>query len=164
MALARGSSVARAAAQAAAAQGGVLARAAAAAQPLREASSAASKRPLSPHLTIYKFTPNMISSTTFRGTGIAMTVGTAAGAIALMATGAQAESAFMVVQESMLLKPLVKAAIAFPLTFHFLGGIRHLAWDSLWGFDQPTITSSAWGILYGSAGLTALLAFAEFEE
>ena len=60
----------------AAVQGGMVARAAAAVAPARAASSdAASKRPLSPHLTIYKFSPNMITSTTFRGTGIAMTVG-----------------------------------------------------------------------------------------
>jgi len=60
----------------AAVQGGVVARAAAAVAPSRAASSdAASKRPLSPHLTIYKFSPNMITSTTFRGTGIAMTAG-----------------------------------------------------------------------------------------
>jgi hypothetical protein len=78
MALARslvaGSSIVR---SAAAVQGGMVARAAAASgAPCRLASSdAASKRPLSPHLTIYKFSPNMITSTTFRGTGIAMTVG-----------------------------------------------------------------------------------------
>lgn len=43
--------------------------------PKRLASSSSS-RPLSPHLTIYRFGINMITSTIFRGTGIAMTGGT----------------------------------------------------------------------------------------
>jgi len=88
----------------------------------------------------------------------------AAGSIALMATGAEAETAFMMVQESMVLKPVVKFAVAFPLIFHLLGGARHLAWDNLWGHDKETVTASAWGLLYGSVGLSLLLCFVEVEE
>jgi succinate dehydrogenase/fumarate reductase cytochrome b subunit len=90
--------------------------------------------------------------------------GVAGGSIALMATGGQAEPLFMAIQDSMLLKPLAKFTIAFPLSFHLLGGIRHLAWDNIWGHDQETVTATAWGILYGSIGLSALLTLVEFDE
>lgn len=90
--------------------------------------------------------------------------GVAGGAIALMATGGQAEPLFMAIQDSMLLRPVAKFAVAFPLTFHLLGGVRHLAWDNIWGHEQETVTSTAWGLLYGSLGISALLTLVQFEE
>jgi hypothetical protein len=42
---------------------------------LMSTAAAAKQRPLSPHLTIYTFKVNMITSVLFRGTGIVMTGG-----------------------------------------------------------------------------------------
>jgi hypothetical protein len=48
--------------------------------PRRKMATGAASRPLSPHLTIYKFRSNMITSVMFRGTGIVMTGGASRGA------------------------------------------------------------------------------------
>jgi succinate dehydrogenase/fumarate reductase cytochrome b subunit len=127
----------------------------------RTASTAA--RPLSPHLTIYKFRVNMITSVVFRGTGIAMTGGEyespaeaatredrhktglttffppsappiisrARAGIALLAVTAlfaKRDYKYYVyqLQQYPLLNAIVKFGVAFPLSYHYLGGLRHL--------------------------------------
>jgi succinate dehydrogenase / fumarate reductase cytochrome b subunit len=40
--------------------------------------------------------------------------------------------------------------------YHFLNGIRHLAWDTGWGFDIPTVYKSGYAVLGGTAVLTLL--------
>jgi succinate dehydrogenase (ubiquinone) cytochrome b560 subunit len=56
-----------------------------------------------------------------------------------------------------LLGPLTKVAVAFPLTFHYLGGVRHLIWDKspeLLQNDQVEKTSYA---LFGASAALSLV-------
>jgi len=40
--------------------------------------------------------------------------------------------------------------------YHLLNGIRHLAWDTGWGFDLPTAYKTGWTAIIGSMVLTII--------
>ena len=81
-------------------------------------------RPMSPHLTIYKFGINMVL---FRGAGIAMMAGVTPGGIAyLPASAGSFEALVYQLQQYPLVAALARGAVVAPLVFHYLGGIRHL--------------------------------------
>ncbi len=42
--------------------------------------------------------------------------------------------------------------------YHFLNGIRHLAWDFGWGFDLETAGKTGRGVIIGSVVLTIITA------
>jgi succinate dehydrogenase / fumarate reductase, cytochrome b subunit len=96
-------------------------------------------RPLSPHLSIYKWPVTMATSITHRMTGIAISAGmvlVAWGLIAL-ASGPELYQPFT----AALANPvglIVLFGFLWSLTYHFLNGIRHLAWDLGYGFEVPT--------------------------
>jgi succinate dehydrogenase / fumarate reductase cytochrome b subunit len=45
---------------------------------------------------------------------------------------------------------------AYALFFHLCNGIRHLLWDSGYGFDLPTTYATGWTVVAASAGLTLI--------
>jgi succinate dehydrogenase (ubiquinone) cytochrome b560 subunit len=93
-------------------------------------------RPLSPHVTIYAFPPAAISSITNRATGVGLFAGFAgAGALALV--GADVPGIMSAVGSSAV-GPVAKFIVAFPLTFHYLGGVRHFIWDY---FPEEQVTN-----------------------
>lgn len=105
---------------------------------------------MSPHLTIYRFRLNAITSIFFRGTGVAMSVGRlrspnpaftlppilpqllllfcsgALGFGTLHALGLIDSSTFPEAVSNCMLAPIVKFGIAFPLIYHWIGGLRHI--------------------------------------
>jgi succinate dehydrogenase (ubiquinone) cytochrome b560 subunit len=93
------------------------------------------KRPVSPHVfeitgvqPHYKFPLGAISSITNRATGCMLSVGTwAAAYIALTGDLGAAINAFK--EAAPLLVFPAKAVVAFPLIYHYLGGLRHVYWD-----------------------------------
>jgi len=93
------------------------------------------KRPVSPHVFEadgskfhYAMPINAITSIMNRATGVALTVGmTGAGAIAL--TGDLPATIEAIKHTSPALLYPIKAAVAFPLVYHYLGGLRHVIWD-----------------------------------
>ena len=117
-------------------------------QSSRALATKASERPLSPHLTIYRLPLNAMTSVTFRGCGIAMTVGESqfrsdmpyiasaestltfhAGvgglAMGLAATGTTMPELVHSIQQAGV-GPLARFAVAFPLAFHWGNGLRHM--------------------------------------
>jgi succinate dehydrogenase (ubiquinone) cytochrome b560 subunit len=90
-------------------------------------------RPMSPHVTIYAFPPVALSSITNRVTGIAM-----AGAFAglstvelLLGSGSALELTQAIgSSSSVLVQSAAKFGVAFPITYHYLGALRHFAWDA----------------------------------
>eukprot|EP01092_Planopodium_desertum_P005209 TRINITY_DN2188_c0_g1_i2.p1 TRINITY_DN2188_c0_g1~~TRINITY_DN2188_c0_g1_i2.p1 ORF type:complete len:231 (-),score=6.45 TRINITY_DN2188_c0_g1_i2:50-742(-) len=87
-------------------------------------------RPTSPHVTIYKFPISAIASISHRITGVALTVGTLIIAdVALLGSGNMTENIGYLHEHFPALIPVAKFAIAFPLSYHFLAGLRHLYWD-----------------------------------
>jgi succinate dehydrogenase (ubiquinone) cytochrome b560 subunit len=89
-------------------------------------------RPVSPHVTIYAFPVTALSSITNRVTGCALSFG-CFGLATIDLVGGGSGSALSVMQSigdtSWVLASTAKLTVAFPIAYHYLGGIRHLMWD-----------------------------------
>lgn len=89
-------------------------------------------RPVSPHVTVYAFPIAALSSITIRVTGVALSFGAAGLGAAELVGGSG--SSLMIMETIGGMGPLVAASakfsVAFPCTYHYLGAIRHLAWDA----------------------------------
>lgn len=115
------------------------------------------KRPLSPHLTIYKPQLTSMLSITHRGTGIFMAGVLSASAIGYMAVGAPLADHLAFVRELAIPGAclyVAKFGLAFPLCYHYANGLRHLAWDALIGLDISTLYKTGWFVL-GTASVAA---------
>jgi len=97
----------------------------------------AANRPLSPHMTIYRWPVTMMTSITHRATGIALSVGMVILAwwLVSISNGPEGFESFHAVVDTPL-GLLVLFAITWSLAFHFCNGIRHLAWDLGYGFSK----------------------------
>ena len=113
-------------------------------------------RPLSPHMTIYRWPVTMATSITHRMTGIAMSVGTLVLAWWLIAaaSGPEAYATFSHVAGSWIGR-IVLFGFTWSLAFHLLNGIRHLAWDMGYGFSIPTAKMTGWLVIVLSVLLAA---------
>lgn len=113
------------------------------------------KRPLSPHLTIYRPIITMVISIIHRITGVGLYIGMMVFALWLLLASSSAENFKML--NGMLASPLGRLLLlgfTWALLQHALGGIRHLFWDMGTGFEKETATKSAWGITLTSLLLT----------
>ncbi|KAG5179111.1 transmembrane subunit of succinate dehydrogenase/Fumarate reductase, partial [Tribonema minus] len=84
-------------------------------------------RPISPHVTNYRFPIAAISSITNRITGVAL-VGGLYGIGALSLVGVDAQHIMSVIHDSILAGP-VKLVVTFPLIYHYFAAARHTIWD-----------------------------------
>lgn len=114
-------------------------------------------RPLSPHLSVYRWPITMTMSILHRATGVAMSVGfiVLAGWLFDAAAGAETYAAFVTSMDSMIGK-LLLIGWSFAFFFHLANGIRHLVWDSGRGFEKSTANASAWIVLVLGVAMTAL--------
>ena len=116
------------------------------------------KRPLSPHLQIYKFIPTYLMSGFHRVTGFVLYFGTLLLAAWLVAAAAGPETfAWASWFFDSWLGRLVLFGYTWTLMHHMLGGIRHLIWDTGAMFDKDTATKLAWATIIGSIILTLLI-------
>ncbi|XP_024613165.1 succinate dehydrogenase cytochrome b560 subunit, mitochondrial isoform X1 [Neophocaena asiaeorientalis asiaeorientalis] len=91
-----------------------------------------SNRPLSPHVTIYRWSLPMVMSICHRGTGIALSAGVSLFGLSALLVPGSFESHLELVKSLYLGPALIhtaKFALVFPLTYHTWNGIRHLMWD-----------------------------------
>jgi len=102
-------------------------------------------RPLSPHLSVYKFKYTLVSSITNRITGGALTVALLVLAywLVALASGPGAYDRAVVVLSHPLFK-LIFAGFAFCFAYHLVAGVRHLIWDTGRGMERRQSQSSAW--------------------
>jgi len=114
-------------------------------------------RPLSPHISIYRWPITMTMSILHRATGVAMSVGfiILAGWLFDAAMGAETYAAMLSYLDTMLGK-LLLMGWSFAFFFHLSNGVRHLVWDSGRGFEKTTANASAWFVLLLAIVLTAL--------
>ncbi|MCC5996465.1 MAG: succinate dehydrogenase, cytochrome b556 subunit [Oceanicaulis sp.] len=96
-------------------------------------------RPLSPHVSIWRWHATMASSIAHRISGMANYIGAVLITAWLAALAAGPET-YGVIEEVMAgpLAILVKLALfgfTLSLIYHLLNGVRHLAWDLGLGFD-----------------------------
>jgi succinate dehydrogenase / fumarate reductase cytochrome b subunit len=113
------------------------------------------RRPLSPHLFIYRPMMTMTMSIAHRITGCALYVGTLLLAWWLIALSMDAGSfatatAFL----TSIVGRLVLFGFTWALFHHLLGGLRHFVWESGHGLDHPEREYLAWGTLIGGVVLT----------
>ncbi len=115
-------------------------------------------RPLSPHLTIYRWPISMTLSILHRITGVALSVGLIILTIWLLALsiGAAAFDQVTALLGSVF-GQLLMVAFSFAFFFHLCNGIRHLFWDVGKGFEMRRVTASAWSVVVASSALTVWL-------
>jgi succinate dehydrogenase / fumarate reductase cytochrome b subunit len=119
-------------------------------------------RPLSPHLTIYRWQMTMLGSITHRLTGMALSVGALALAwwLVSISNGPESFAIFMAWAASPL-GLILLFGFTWSLAFHLLNGVRHLAWDMGYGFDKHVATQTATLVFVLSLVIAAgLFAFA----
>lgn len=115
-------------------------------------------RPISPHLGIYKWQLTMTLSIVHRATGIALAVGTILLCALLLSLAAGPESYATV-------KSFCGSGFGlfllfgwtWSLCFHLCNGIRHLAWDTGWGFEIPRAYATGWTVVVLSLVFTVLI-------
>ena len=115
-------------------------------------------RPLSPHLQIYKPMLTMMMSIVHRITGAALYLGTLLLVWWLIAaaTGPNAYAAVQWFMET-LFGRLILLGYTWALIHHMLGGIRHLIWDTVHGFEPAEREMLTLATLIGSVTLTLIL-------
>ncbi|KAL8582642.1 hypothetical protein ACOMHN_028707 [Nucella lapillus] len=98
------------------------------------------QRPISPHLTVFKPHLSMVSSITFRITGVALQTVVTGVPLCLLALPGD-YSHYLDMVKNMAPGPAFiascKLLLVFPLVFHFFNGIRHL--DAGMGFGVKTL-------------------------
>ncbi len=120
-------------------------------------------RPLSPHVTVYRFQYTMIGSFTHRMTGAGMSVGLVVLAAWLLAaaSGAAAYAGAVAVLSSVVVKVLL-ALWLLAFCYHLFNGIRHLAWDLIFGFEKREARRSYRVVMAAALILFAALAWLFF--
>ncbi|MGQ4583500.1 succinate dehydrogenase, cytochrome b556 subunit [Lysobacter sp. F60174L2] len=117
-----------------------------------------SPRPLSPHLQVYSWQVQMVTSILHRGTGIVLVLGSLLLACGLMslAAGPEQWSGFSGFARSPL-GFLILFGWSWSLAFHLVNGIRHLLQDAGLGFSIDSFVRNSWISVFGSLVLTALV-------
>ena len=115
------------------------------------------ERPLSPHLQVYRWQVQMVTSILHRATGIVLAVGLIGLVCGLLALAASPESwaAFTACAGSPFGK-IVLFGFSWALAFHLINGIRHLVQDAGQGYAIPEFVRSSWLSIIGSFVLVAL--------
>jgi succinate dehydrogenase / fumarate reductase cytochrome b subunit len=115
-------------------------------------------RPLSPHLQIYRPMLTMMMSIVHRITGAALYFGMLLLAwwVIAAAAGPNAYANFEWFIGS-LIGQLLLFGYTWALMHHMLGGIRHLIWDTLHGFEPAERETLTLATLVGSIALTLVI-------
>ena len=117
----------------------------------------AGRRPLSPHLQIYKPQLTSVLSISHRVTGIGLAAGTLLLTWWLMAAAAGPD-AFATVQGFLgsWIGYVILFGFSYALMYHLCNGIRHLFWDAGHGFELDTVYKSGWAVVIASVALTVI--------
>jgi succinate dehydrogenase cytochrome b subunit len=115
-------------------------------------------RPLSPNIQIYRPQLTSVLSIANRLTGVALALA-ACGLVAWLVAVALGEGPFNIVQGAFASWPgqVVLFCFTFALFLHFCGGIRHLIWDTVHGFELASIYVSGWTVVAASLVLAAVV-------
>ena len=116
------------------------------------------ERPLSPHLQVYKWPVSMALSISHRATGVGLSVGALLMTWWLVAA-ASSDSAFATVQGFLgsWFGVFLLFCWAAALLLHLFQGIRHLAWDAGYGFDNRSYRVTGWGVLAATVVATLIV-------
>jgi succinate dehydrogenase / fumarate reductase cytochrome b subunit len=115
------------------------------------------RRPLSPHLQVYRWQLTSVMSILHRASGIALS----AGAILLvwwLVAAAEGADAYAGVQAFLgsWIGLLMLFGWSLALFYHLCNGLRHLLWDSGHGLDLPGVYLGGWIVVGATAALTLI--------
>ena len=118
----------------------------------------ATKRPLSPHLQIYRPQLTSVLSITHRLTGFALSLVILLSPAILYFLTLSKDSHTLVMNffQNGFVKLVIFLAI-FGLSYHLCNGIRHLAWDAGYGLDLDSSYKSGYAVVAISLGITLLI-------
>jgi succinate dehydrogenase / fumarate reductase cytochrome b subunit len=117
-------------------------------------------RPLSPHLSVYKFKYTMVTSILNRFTGVGLSVGLLLLVYWLTAVAAGPQAQMRAGR--LLSLPVVKllyVALIIAFSFHLIAGIRHLIWDTGRGLEREQARRSAWLVAVASVVLMLVIIY-----
>lgn len=116
---------------------------------------AARARPLSPNIQIYRPQLTSVLSIANRITGLVLSLG-AIGLVFWLTAAAMGPKAYGEVQGVVVSwgGRIVLFGFTFAFFMHLCGGIRHLIWDTVHGFELRSIYISGWAAVAGSVVLT----------
>ncbi|MBX9621403.1 MAG: succinate dehydrogenase, cytochrome b556 subunit [Alphaproteobacteria bacterium] len=115
------------------------------------------KRPLSPHLQIYKPQITSVLSILHRGTGIVLFGGSILWCFWFVSLTAGIDSYYQL--QEFLLSPLgllILLGWSFSFFYHLCNGIRHLLWDIGIGYEIATVRKTGWTVIFSSILLTGI--------
>jgi len=114
-------------------------------------------RPLAPNVQIYRPQLTSVLSILNRITGVALSVSAIVLVIWLLAA-ASGPQAYAVVHGAIAswIGQVVLFGTTFAFFLHFCGGIRHLVWDTVHGFELRSIYISGWAVVTASTVLTVV--------
>ncbi len=117
----------------------------------------ANRRPLSPHLQVYRPQLTSVLSIFHRFTGIALSVGTLL-LVYWLAAAAAGPDTFNSAQNFVgsWFGILLLFGWSVALFYHLCNGIRHLFWDAGYGFELPQAYASGWAVVLATGVLTLL--------
>ena len=116
------------------------------------------QRPLSPHMGIYKWQVQMVTSIVHRATGIALSVGTllVLWGVFSLASGEDSYNQFKTCLGSPI-GMILMIGWSWALFYHLCNGIRHLFQDGGMGYAIPQFIRSSWLAIIGSVVLTIIV-------
>lgn len=120
-------------------------------------STRARYRPKSPNIQVYRPQLTSVLSIANRISGVVTTVG-AVGLVLWLLAAAAGPDTYIYVQRLFSSLPGQTGLLVFLFAyfFHLCGGIRHLIWDAVYGFDLSSIYGSGWVVVGASIALTVL--------
>jgi succinate dehydrogenase / fumarate reductase cytochrome b subunit len=103
-----------------------------------------SARPLSPHLSVYRFVHTLVLSILHRITGVWVSIGLCALVfwLASIAAGESEYARASTLLGSGLFRVLLLSWLA-AYCYHFVNGLRHLAWDAGFGLERLQVRRTA---------------------
>ena len=114
-------------------------------------------RPLSPHLTVYRWPITMALSILHRMTGVALSIGLVVlvSWLESIAFGGRFYTTVHGLMNTVIGK-LFLAAFLLAFFFHLGNGVRHLFWDLGLGFEIKTANASAWLVVVATVVMTSI--------
>lgn len=112
-------------------------------------------RPLSPNIQIYRPQLTSVLSIANRITGVVLSI-YAVALVAWLIAAAAGPQTYLTVH--VFIRSWAGQILLFGCTFsfffHLCGGIRHLVWDTVHGFELRSIYASGWAVVAASVALT----------
>jgi succinate dehydrogenase / fumarate reductase cytochrome b subunit len=118
------------------------------------------ERPLSPHLSVYKFKYTLATSILNRFAGLILSLGLILLVywLVALAAGARAYEQARAILSLGVCK-LLYAVLLAAFVYHLCAGVRHLIWDTGRGLERASARRSAWIVAGVSLIVTAVLAY-----